>query len=240
MTASPSGFGHVRDWVFDLDNTLYPATCDLFAEIDRRMTDFVARFLRLSPDEARLQQKRYYADYGTTLKGLMTLHGMEPADFLAHVHEIDLTPLPDATDLRAAISALPGRKLVYTNGSRRHAERVTSHMKIDDLFDGMFGIEDGAYHPKPDQLSYDAFCTAFEVDPARSAFFEDMSRNLAPAHAMGFTTVLVTSDAEWTKNEPESARPAASGDDLGAHIHYVTGDLTAFLLGALNGPPAQI
>ena len=114
-------FGHVTDWVFDLDNTLYPAECDLFAEIDTRMTDFVSRLLELPPLEARKVQKHYYATYGTTLSGLMKVHKIDPADFLHHVHDIDLSPLPDLPVLRQAISALPGRKFVYTNGSRRHA-----------------------------------------------------------------------------------------------------------------------
>lgn len=215
-------------WVFDLDNTLYPASCDLFAEIDQRMTDFVARFLRMERAEARALQKQYYAEHGTTLKGMMTLHGMDPADFLAHVHEIDLSPLPQSDALSAAISSLPGRKFVYTNGSRRHAERVTGHMGIDHLFDGMSGIEDAAYHPKPDQRSYDSFCARHDIDPASSVFFEDLARNLAPAHAMGFTTVLVRSDKDWS-HEPAEARPAGAGDELPGHIDYVTDDLTAFL-----------
>lgn len=221
-------FAHIRDWVFDLDNTLYPARCDLFAEIDARMTDFVARFLRVDHAEARSLQKQYYAEHGTTLKGMMTLHGMAPADFLAHVHEVDLSPLPKCPNLRAAITALPGRKFVYTNGSRRHAERVTAYMGLDDLFDGMSGIEDAAFHPKPDQRSYDAFCAAHDVAPTSAIFFEDMDRNLRPAHAMGFTTVLVRSDKDWS-HEPAGARPAGLGDDLGDHIHYVTEDLTDFL-----------
>lgn len=221
-------FAHVRDWVFDLDNTLYPASCDLFAEIDRRMTDFVARFLRLDHGEARALQKRYYAEHGTTLKGLMTLHGMDPAEFLAHVHEIDLSPLPRCERLKAAIDALPGRKFVYTNGSRHHAERVTKHMGLDHLFDGLSGIEDAHYHPKPHRDSYQRFCDKHGVSPGQAVLFEDLSRNLAPAHAMGFTTVLVHSDVDWS-HEPESARPAREGDDLDPHVHYVTGDLTGFL-----------
>ncbi|MCI4644565.1 MAG: pyrimidine 5'-nucleotidase [Hyphomonadaceae bacterium] len=219
---------HVTDWVFDLDNTLYPAHCDLFAEIDTRMTDFVARFLRIDHGQARALQKQYYAEHGTTLKGLMTLHGMAPAEFLAHVHEVDLSPLPQCGNLRAAIAALPGRKFVYTNGSRRHAERVTSHMGLSDLFHGMSGIEDAGYHPKPDQRSYDAFCAAHDVAPEGAIFFEDMDRNLKPAHAMGFTTVLVQSEKDWS-HEPDGARPAGLGDELGAHIHYVTDNLTNFL-----------
>ena len=156
-------FGHVTDWVFDLDNTLYPAECDLFAEIDTRMTDFVSRLLELPPLEARKVQKHYYATYGTTLSGLMKVHKIDPADFLHHVHDIDLSPLPDLPVLRQAISALPGRKFVYTNGSRRHAERVVDKMGLEDLFHGSFGIEDAEYTPKPNQSSYDRFCALHDV-----------------------------------------------------------------------------
>ena len=215
-------------WVFDLDNTLYPAECDLFAEIDQRMTDFVARFLHLERAEARAIQKAYYAEHGTTLKGLMSLHGMAPEEFLHHVHEIDLSPLPKLPNLAQAIRALPGRKFVYTNGSRRHAERVTNHMGLGDAFDGQFAIEDSAYAPKPDPQSYALFCNRFSIAPNRAVFFEDLLRNLVPAHALGFKTVLVHSEKDWS-HEPSSARPAGSGDDLPSEIDYVTGDLTGFL-----------
>ena len=123
-------------WVFDLDNTLYPAECDLFAEIDQRMTDFVARFLRLPREDARAVQKSYYAEHGTTLNGLMSMHGMEPDEFLAHVHEIDLSPLPRTPELAEAISALPGRKFVFTNGSQKHADRVVEKLGLTGVFDG--------------------------------------------------------------------------------------------------------
>ncbi len=215
-------------WVFDLDNTLYPATCDLFAEIDQRMTDFVARFLRLPREEARATQKKYYAEHGTTLNGLMSMHGMDPAEFLAHVHEIDLTPLPRSPALAEAIAELPGKKFVYTNGSRRHAARVTEYMGLTSVFDGQFGIEDSQYTPKPHQSSYDTFIELYGLDPNRGVFFEDLARNLAPAHDMGFTTVLVQSEKDWS-HEPIEARPAGIGDDLPPHIDYVTRDLTQFL-----------
>ena len=215
-------------WVFDLDNTLYPAECDLFAEIDQRMTDFVARFLRLPRDEARATQKRYYAEHGTTLNGLMTMHGMAPDEFLDHVHEIDLSPLPRTPDLAAAIKALPGRKFVYTNGSRGHARRVTDYMGLGHVFDGQFAIEDSGFKPKPNLSSYDAFNHLFGIDPRQAVFFEDLARNLAPAHAMGFATVLVQSAKDWS-HEPAAARPAGIGDDLPPHIDYVTRDLTGFL-----------
>ena len=230
-------FGHVTDWVFDLDNTLYPAECDLFAEIDTRMTDFVSRLLELPPLEARKVQKHYYATYGTTLSGLMKVHKIDPADFLHHVHDIDLSPLPDLPVLRQAISALPGRKFVYTNGSRRHAERVVGKMGLEDLFHGSFGIEDADYTPKPHQTSYDRFCALHDVAPRKAIFFEDLARNLLPAKDMGFTTVLVHSEKDWS-HEPIEARPAnlddLLGDDGPDHIDYVTGDLAAFLEAAIE------
>ncbi|MEL7481629.1 MAG: pyrimidine 5'-nucleotidase [Pseudomonadota bacterium] len=223
-------------WVFDLDNTLYPAACDLFAEIDSRMTDFVSRFLRIDHDAARTLQKKYYAEHGTTLKGLMTLHGMAPDEFLHHVHEIDLSPLPVCDRLQAAIAGLPGKKYVYTNGSKRHAERVTRYMELDHLFDGMSGIEDSDFHPKPDQRSYDRFCDQHGIEPRGSVFFEDLARNLAPAHAMGFATVLVHSEVDWS-HEPEAARPAGAPAETPAHVDFSTGDLTGFLSGL--GPGDQ-
>ena len=225
---SPSVLQDRCIWVFDLDNTLYPAECDLFAEIDQRMTDFVARFLRLPRDEARAVQKQYYAEHGTTLNGLMSMHGMPPDEFLAHVHEIDLSPLPKTPDLASAIAALPGHKYVYTNGSRGHATRVTDHMGLGDVFDGQFAIEDSQFVPKPNLASYQAFLEQFDLDASQAVFFEDMARNLLPAKEMGFATVLVQSDKDWS-HEPASARPAGIGDDLPPHIDYVTRDLTQFV-----------
>lgn len=217
-------------WVFDLDNTLYAASGSVFPQIDQRMTEFVASFLGVDPVEARAIQKTYYADHGTTLKGMMNEHGMEPADFLHHVHDVDLSALERCERLKAGIAGLPGRKYVYTNGSRGHAERVTRHLGIDHLFDGLSGIEDADYQPKPHQEAYDRFVDTHAVDPARAVFFEDLSRNLVGPHAMGFATVLVRSDVDWS-HEPENARPAGPGDEVGDHIHYVTEDLAGFLSG---------
>ncbi|MEO0982520.1 MAG: pyrimidine 5'-nucleotidase [Pseudomonadota bacterium] len=221
-----------EDWVFDLDNTLYPAACDLFAQIDARMTDFVAKLLSVPPDEARAVQKKYYADHGTTLNGLMRNHGLQPADFLDYVHSIDLSVLPASPALKAAIERLPGRKFVFTNGSRGHAERVTAALGLEASFDGLFGIEDANYEPKPRRAAFDRFAARHKVAPARAVFFEDLSRNLETAHAAGYTTVLVHSEKDWS-HEPAGARPAGPGDDFGDHVHYVTDDLTRFLGDAL-------
>lgn len=222
-----------RDWVFDLDNTLYPASCDLFAQIDVRMTDFVAKYLGMDKVSARKLQKQYYGEHGTTLSGMMTNHQMDPAEFLAYVHDLDHSPLPVSAELRAAISALPGRKFVFTNGSVGHAKGVTRAMEIDDIFDGMFGIEEMNYLPKPHQSAFDIFTQTHDVNPAGAVFFEDLTRNLAPAHAMGFATVLVHSDKDWS-HEPEHGRPAATGAAQLPFVDHMTDDLTGFLASILD------
>ena len=217
-----------RDWVFDLDNTLYPAECDLFAQIDERMTAFVSDYLSLDKLDARALQKEYYTKYGTTLAGMMRHHDVDPKAFLDFVHDIDHSPLPVLPDLRAALQALPGRKFVFTNGSLGHAKGVTKAMNIDDVFDGMFGIEEMDYRPKPDRYAFDAFIKAFNIVPDAAVFFEDLSRNLAPAFEMGFATVLVSSSKDWS-HEPEAARPANMDDRQPAFVDYVIDDLTGFL-----------
>ncbi|MEO9970998.1 MAG: pyrimidine 5'-nucleotidase [Hyphomonadaceae bacterium] len=224
----PRALADRQTWVFDLDNTLYPASCNLFAQIDQRITRFVADLLDLSDEQARALQKQYYADHGTTLNGLMIHYDLDPAAFLAFVHDIDHSPLPVSARLRQAIARLPGRKFVLTNGSHGHAVGVTRAMKLDDLFDGMFGIEDMNYQPKPHGGAYDAFLSKFGVDPAGAVFFEDLARNLEPAHAMGFATVLVYSDKDWS-HEPAAARPAGQAADRPPYIDHTTDDLTLFL-----------
>jgi putative hydrolase of the HAD superfamily len=231
---------HADTWVFDLDNTLYPAACNLFAEIDVRITAFVARTLSIPPDEARVLQKRYYRDHGTTLNGLMQEHGLSPSGFLDYVHAISLDPLHLAPDLNAGLSRLPGRKLVYTNGSVGHAERVMRKLGIDHHFHGVHDIVAAGMRPKPCAVAFDGFLDRFGVDPTRAVMFEDLARNLRPAHAQGMTTVLVTSHADathdWHKDEPQGFRPGEVGpeDD---HLHFVTDHLPSFLEGIRVASP---
>ncbi len=213
---------HVDAWVFDLDNTLYPARCNLFAQIDVKMTDFVARTLSLPHDEARALQKRYYAEHGTTLSGLMNVNKIQPSEFLDYVHEIDLAPLDGVPDLSASLAALPGKRYVFTNGSRRHAENVTRRLKIDHLFDDMFDIHAANYQPKPKSEAFDLFFEATGAAPTRSAMFEDLARNLVPAHARGMTTVLVSPGPGWGPVPGE--HPGATD-----HIHHIADDLGEFL-----------
>ena len=221
-------FADIDHWVFDLDNTLYPAACDLFAQIDVRMTNFVMSYLDLGHDEARALQKKYYAEYGTTLSGLMKLHDMNPKVFLEYVHDLDHSPLDKAPKLRNELEQLPGKKYIYTNGSNGHAEKVARYMGIRDLFADVVCISRSNFIPKHEPDAYTNFIELTGVPPHRATMFEDLSRNLEPAHALGMTTVLVTSDKDWS-HEPEEARPSATTQSTPDHVDFTTNDLPRFL-----------
>lgn len=220
---------HVETWVFDLDNTLYPASCRLFSQIDARMTDYIRMRVGVNHGEARRLQKHYYVKYGTTLSGLMIEHAAAPDDFLAYVHDIDCSVVPENAALRVAIAALPGRRRIFTNGSIAHAEKVLSRIGLTGLFDGVFDIRDAGWTPKPHRATYEKFIAAHGVDPATAAMFEDLPQNLEAAHALGMTTVLVCQEADWFTDEPADKRPARPGDQIPPHVHYATDDLAAFL-----------
>lgn len=196
----------ITNWIFDLDNTLYRGDAAFFSQIDKKMTAYISRYLALKPTEARIVQKQYLAEYGTSLSGLMAVNGMDPAEFLDYVHDVDLDILKPNPDMRAAIQALPGRKFIFTNGSRGHAKNVGQHLGLYDLFDGVFAIEDADYVPKPKRSPYIKFCDIFDIDPETAIMFEDSVRNLeAPKH-MGMKTVLVASDLDWA-GDPKITDP---------------------------------
>jgi putative hydrolase of the HAD superfamily len=205
-------------WVFDLDNTLYPASCNLFKQVDARMAAFIAELLSITEDEARALQKRYYRTFGTTLRGLMVEHKITPDLFLEFVHAIDVTPVPANPALDVALGALQGRKLIFTNGSIRHAENVVNRIGIGHRFEAIFDIVAADYVPKPDPAPYHAFLRQHAVAPALACMLEDLPRNLVPAASLGMTTVLVKGMHELTEID-------AAGD----HIHHVTEDLVAWL-----------
>lgn len=215
-------------WVFDLDNTLYPSTTSLFPQIDVRMKEFIAEALGLSLEAAFLLQKSYYHEYGTTLRGLMLRHAIEPEAFLAYVHAIDHGVLTPDPALKAAIARLPGRKLVFTNGSERHAIDVLEHLGLTDMFEGIFDIRAGEYVPKPHPETYRRMVRHFAVEPTRAAMFEDTPKNLLPAADIGMTTVWVRPPAgeaaQWFFPPPDDIR----------HCHHVTEDLAAWLQDALT------
>jgi putative hydrolase of the HAD superfamily len=225
MTATPRGFSHVDTWVFDLDNTLYPRHLNLWQQVDERIREFVAKFLDVGREEAFRVQKDYYRRYGTTMRGLMTEHGLNPDDFLDFVHEIDHSPLTPNPTLGAAIEALPGRKLILTNGTRKHADAVTQRLAIDHHFEGVFDIVAAELEPKPSPQTYDRFLEAHGVDPSSAAMFEDLARNLAVPHALGMTTVLVVplGTREVFRESWEMEGPGEP------HVDHVTDDLAGFL-----------
>ena len=204
-------FAHVNHWIFDLDNTLYPPAAALFDQIEVRMTDFVARTLNIGQAEANLLRHQYWRQYGTTLSGLMREHGVDPEPYLVEVHEIDLGHLEKAPDLREGIARLPGRKIVYTNGSRFHAERVIAARGLNDVFDAIYGIEHADYLPKPERQAFELICARDGIESTRATMFEDDVRNLAEPFEMGMKTVLV------------------GEHDAADHVHYNTDDLSGFL-----------
>jgi len=220
-------FAATRTWIFDLDNTLYPAQCNLFAEVDQRMAEYIQRFLGVPFDYARHLQKSYYRQFGTTLAGMMKVHNMDPTGFLAYVHEIDLSPVPESPELRAAIARLPGRRLIFTAGSHRHAERVAGKLGILDLFEDIVDIVDSGFLPKEKAESYDRLIASHGVTPRECAMFEDMPHNLEPAHLLGMTTVLVHS----TGHDHPVQQRIKSWTSVPEHIHHMTEDLTGFLAG---------
>lgn len=224
---APRGFDATRIWVFDLDNTLYPAECNLFAEVDHRMGDFIAKYLGVPYEYARHLQKSYYRQFGTTLSGLMRVHKVEPAEFLAYVHDIDLSVVQPSPELRSEIERLPGRKLIYTNGSRRHAERVAEKLGVLDLFEDICDIAACDYVPKPEADAFRRMVERHGVAPQQSAMFDDMPMNLEAPHALGMTTVLVHSSYLDHPVQEQMKR----WTELPQHIHHMTLDLTGFLSG---------
>jgi putative hydrolase of the HAD superfamily len=210
-------------WVFDLDNTLYPASTNLFGQIDLRMRDFIAEFLDLDPDEARALQKKYFHDYGTTLLGLMEHHAVDAHAFLDYVHAVDVDAVAPSPALDTALSRLSGRKLIFTNASADHARRVMRRLGVERHFDSVFDIADAGFRPKPDPAVYARLVERHRIDPSSAVMVEDIARNLEPAAALGMTTVWVRTDSEWGR----------AGNDEG-HVHHVADDLVAWL-GVLTG-----
>ena len=223
--ATLHNFDHVETWVFDLDNTLYPHHLNLWQQVDARIREYVSAYLHVSPEEAFRVQKDYYRRYGTTMRGLIAEHGMAPGDYLDFVHRIDHSPLKPDPALGDALEKLPGRKLIFTNGTRRHAENVIKRLEIDARFEDVFDIVAGDLEPKPSQLSYERFLARHGVDAAKAAMFEDLARNLEVPHALGMTTVLVVPQGE--RVVLREAWELAGQDD--PHIDHRTDDLAAFL-----------
>ena len=228
---TPRTFSHIDTWVFDLDNTLYPRHINLWQQVDVRIRDYVARFLKMPPDEAYAVQKELYQRYGTTMRGMMTEYGMDAYAYLDYVHDIDHSPLEPDPALGAAIAELPGRKLILTNGTRAHADAVLKRLEINPHFEDVFGIIEAEFEPKPSSLTYERFFARHAIDPSRAAMFEDLARNLEVPHRFGMTTVLVVPEAN---NEAGRQPWEMEGLDA-AFVDHVTDDLAGFLARLVGG-----
>jgi putative hydrolase of the HAD superfamily len=207
-----NSFSDVDTWVFDLDNTLYPPEVRLFDQIEERMRAWVSDALNVSRDEADVIRKDYWERHGTTLAGLMREHDVDPGPYLTDVHDISFDALTPDPSLIAAITALPGRAIVYTNGCEPYARNVLAARGLGDVFEAVYGIEHAGFHPKPDRAAFETIIAKDGFNAARAAMFEDDPRNLAEPHAMGMRTVHV-----------------APAPVEAPHIQHHTSDLAGFL-----------
>jgi len=221
-------FAHVDAWVFDLDNTLYPRECNLFAQIDVLITAYMMEVTKLEFAPARALQKTYYRDYGTTLNGLMQLHQIDPDDFLKKVHAIDYSPVEPHPELVGAIEALPGRKFILTNGDVGHAEAVLDRLGGKGLFEIIHDIRAMDYQPKPLPSAYAGFLAAHDIDPRRAVMFDDLDKNLLVPHELGMATVHVVAGPDFAHHQVEAWELAPA---TGPHVHHRTDDLAGFLAG---------
>ncbi|MBE7733208.1 pyrimidine 5'-nucleotidase [Devosia faecipullorum] len=226
ITAITASLTHITDWVFDLDNTLYPRECNLFAQIDIRITQYVMAVTALDFAAARSLQKDYYRDFGTTLNGLMQRHAIDPDDFLNSVHAIDYSPVDPHPDLVEAIRALPGRKFILTNGDTGHAHSVLSRLGGADLFEQVHDIRGMNYVPKPHREAYDGFFERHGIDPTRAIMFDDLEKNLIVPHEVGMATVQVVPGDDFVHEQVDAWE---LGRTTGPHVHHITGDLAGFL-----------
>jgi putative hydrolase of the HAD superfamily len=223
----PPDLATIDAWIFDLDNSLYPHSCNLFELIDVRMGEYIQRLLGVDPVEARRVQKSYFHAHGTTLAGLMVEHDVDPHDFLDFVHDIDLARLAADPALVSALDRLPGRKFVFTNASEDYARRVLERLGLANAFDGMHDIHAMAYVPKPDPSGYRAICERHGIDPARALFADDMVRNLAPARAIGMTTLWVDNGSEQGPDLAEPDYVDYRTDDIAGWLNAVLGEKVA-------------
>jgi len=213
-------------WLFDLDNTLYPANCNLFDQIHVRMRDFIVEHLGVDPDEAMRIRRKYFLEHGTTLSGLMANHGTDPDYFLKFVHDIDVTPVQPNPALDAALSRLAGRKLIFTNADTGHAENVMRRLGVAHHFEAIFDIAAADYVPKPEPGPYRRIVESYGVRPRAAVMLDDMVRNLEPAAAMGMTTVWVRTHYNWSGDT----------DGMTGYVHHQTDDVATWLGGVI--PPA--
>jgi len=217
-------FAHIRDWIFDLDNCLYPASTGLFALIDERMTAYIQRLLNLDPAEAKRVQKHHFHTHGTTLAGLMKEHEIDPHDFLEDVHDIPLDRVGCDERLARLLPRLPGRRFVFTNGDAPYARRVLEAIGVHDHFEDLHDIHASSYRAKPDPHGYELVCERFGIVPKRALLVDDMARNLTPAKQLGMTTVWVDNGSERGDDGYDAQAIDHRITDVGEWLESITGD----------------
>jgi putative hydrolase of the HAD superfamily len=210
--------GAVETWIFDLDNTLYPTSCGLFALVQAKMNEYICHRFGMTMEEAAALRRKYFLEHGTTMNGLMNIDRIDPHEFLAFVHEVDLSCVPPDPALAAAIGKLHGRKIVFTNGSVRHAERLLGHLGIGDHFTGIIDIVACEFDPKPALTGYRELLRRHDVKAPTALMVEDIARNLAPAAELGMTTAWIRNELDWAAAESEAD-----------YIHHVIENLAGFL-----------
>ena len=211
---------NVTDWVFDLDDTLYPSTCDVFFKMEKRICEYMCNHIpNIDYEKARELQREYYSKYGVTIRGLMIHHNIDPDDFLEYAHDIDLSILPQNSRLNEVLHKIPGKKYIFTNGIKSHAERVLNRVGIRDNFEGIFSIREAHFVPKPSIDIYKKMLAAFGLDAHTSAMFDDAQKNLRPAHELGMTTV-------WVKGTIDHFSKVEENPEF---IDYTTTDITSWL-----------
>ena len=208
----------INYWIFDLDNTLYSGDTKVFEQVDKKMSKYISNKLNVSIDEAKKIQKNYFHEYNTTLNGMIKNHKIDANEFLEFVHNIDIDFLKKDLKLAEELKKLSGKKIIFTNGSRKHAINVTQRIGIDQYFDDIFDIVDSEFIPKPAVEPYNKLVEKHKIDPKLCVLVEDIARNLKPAYEMGMKTVWIENDEPWSKEFSDSN-----------FINYKTNDLSEFL-----------
>ena len=181
----------IDTWIFDLDNTLYSADSGIFQQVHKLMGKFIVEHLNVNINEAKNIQRKYYKKHGTTLRGLMDNHGIDPDSFLEEVHKLDYSIVSPNLKLAKDLENLNGKKFIFTNANKKHADIILDKLQITNLFEGIFDIKMANYIPKPEIQTYEKLIETYNINPNKTIMFDDIAKNLVPASKMGFTTVWI-------------------------------------------------